>query len=316
MDALQALLAKRRDQTMIDELLGEEGLSLYLVHPNGWLLADVVEVRLRLALGKPEVRDFAPGENNEVYLHGYQGTATSTSRDVSQGATFPQISPGGKQSVSGGGSGALKASVGNHRGVTRAENNVVEQTEYGFDHYILGFDTELTAEVRRLGMPHRPLNNLLNKTFDGWTHHSATRTATIDGTLEIQLPRALAESGSADTAHPRPNLTPLPKLPEDAVITGVVFDDTVRIGRDLLARMFPLAGSASCSANGPGIRISGPACPCRRCCRGCTWPTTCGTRPVGTPTNWVTTSSGPAPTADGRRCRSRATSARWRCSPR
>ncbi|GAA4509200.1 hypothetical protein GCM10023191_070070 [Actinoallomurus oryzae] len=238
-DALQALLAKRRDQTMIDELLGEEGLSLYLVHPNGWLLADVVEVRLRLALGKPEVRDFAPGENNEVYLHGYQGTATSTSRDVSQGATFPQISPGGRQSVSGGGSGALKASVGDHRGVTRAENNVVEQTEYGFDHYILGFDTELTAEVRRLGMPHRPLNNLLNRTFDGWTHHSATRTATIDGTLEIQLPRALAESGAADTAHPRPNLTPLPKLPEDAVITGVVFDDTVRIGRDLLARMFP-----------------------------------------------------------------------------
>ncbi|MCO5991694.1 winged helix-turn-helix domain-containing protein, partial [Actinoallomurus spadix] len=238
-DALQALLAKRRDQTMIDELLGEEGLSLYLVHPNGWLLADVVEVNLRLALGKPEVRDFAPGENNEVYSHGYQGAATSTSRDVSQGATFPQFSAGGPQSASGGGSGAAKSSVGNHRGVTRTENSVVEQTQYGFDHYVLGFDTELTAEVRRLGMPHRPLNNLLNKAFDGWTHHSATKTATIDGTLEIQLPRALAESGSTDTAHPRPNFTPLPKLPEDAVITGVVFDDTVRIGRDLLARIFP-----------------------------------------------------------------------------
>ncbi|MGI5230635.1 hypothetical protein [Actinoallomurus sp. CA-142502] len=238
-DALQGLLAKRRDQAMLDELFGEDGLSLYLVHPHGWLLTDVVEVNLRVALGEPEVRDFAPGNGNEVYLHGYQSMATSTSRDVAQGATLVQLSAGGRQTTTGGGSGALKTSASNHRGVTRAETSVAEQTAYGSDHYILGFDTELTAQVRRLGMPHRPLNNLLDKSFDGWTRHSATSTVTVDGTLELQLPRTLAESGAADTVHPRPDLTPLPELPGNAFVTGVVFDDTVRIGRDLLARVFP-----------------------------------------------------------------------------
>jgi hypothetical protein len=258
-DALQSLFAKRRDHPMIDELLAENGFSLYLVNPMGWLLADVIEVNLSLALGDPQVRGFAPGTGNEVYLHGYQGTAKANSRDGSQAVTFAKLSAGGRQDTTGGASGDLKTSEGHHRGTTRAETGVVEQTAYGTDQYIVGFGTELTVSVRHLTMPHRPLNNLLTTSFDRWTHHGATGTVTEEGELELQLPRVYAESGSADTAHPRPDLTPLPKLPGNAFIGGVVFDDTLKIGRDLLARMFPpgvVSRLFGAEAGDPGTRSS------------------------------------------------------------
>ncbi|WP_285585005.1 protein-glutamine glutaminase family protein, partial [Actinoallomurus iriomotensis] len=243
-DALQGMLAKRRDQPWIDEFLTENGYSFYLVNPMGWLLSDVVEVNVALALGDPEVRDFEPGTANEVYLHGYQGRAKATSRDESLSITFAKFSAGGGEGVSGGGSGGLKGSLGNHRGTTRAQSGVDEQTAFSSDRYIIGFSTALTATARHLRRGHAPLNNWLMKKFDQWTHHSATGTVTQNGELEIQLPRALAESGSVDTAHPRPDFTPLPEVGGKSFIDGVVFDDAVQIGRDLLSRMFSPGAAA------------------------------------------------------------------------
>ncbi|WP_141960105.1 hypothetical protein [Actinoallomurus bryophytorum] len=240
-DALQSLLAKGRDDAMLDEFLAEDGYTFYLVNPTGWLLSDIVEVTISSDLFSPEIGHFVPNTGTEIYGYGGSGTSMGRSRDGGQALTFAKLNMGGLQKpASGGGNTSLKIAEGHHRGTTRSETHLKEQTKYaGYDgQYIVGFDTETSMRVRRLDMSHRPLNNRLLHTFDRWTKHSATSSVTVPGRLEVQVGRALAESGRARGPHPPPDLRPLPKLPGNSFNTGVVFGDTQRIARKMLERMF------------------------------------------------------------------------------
>lgn len=238
-DALQSLLAKGRDQSMLENLLAGHGYSFYLVNPTGWLLADVVEINLSDVLtSAPKIGDFMPDDGVEMYEHGFVNKAESNSRDGAQSFTFATLGIGGRGPTTGSGGADLKVSEGHHRGTTRAESVAASQTLYDWTgHYPVGFDHELTVTVRRLDMSGRPLNNLLQRTFDRLTRHSATSTVTAPGSLVIQLPRTLAEAGRMRGPEQPPDLTPLPELP--GAITGAILDDALPIGLDLLRRMFP-----------------------------------------------------------------------------
>ncbi|GLY83558.1 toxin glutamine deamidase domain-containing protein [Actinoallomurus iriomotensis] len=236
-DALQSILARGRDQAMWEDVLAKGGYSLYLVNPVGWFLTDVVEVNLADVLtSAPEVHDFKPDTGLENYGHGYIATAKSKSRDGSQAWVFPKFSAGGDRAS---GPVDLKASEGHHRGTTRAENAVSEQTVYDWSgHYRVRFRHRLTVRVQRLKMPGRPLNNLLLKSFGKWTRHGRTSQAVAHGTLNLQVPRALAEAGRQQGPEQVRNIVPLPKLPGNAYVTGAMVDDLLPAGRKMLGGLF------------------------------------------------------------------------------
>ncbi|MFB9835384.1 WXG100-like domain-containing protein, partial [Actinoallomurus acaciae] len=236
-DALQSILARGRDQAMWEDVLAKGGYSLYLVNPVGWFLTDVVEVNLADVLtSAPEVHDFKPDTGLENYGHGYIATARSKSRDGSQAWVFPKFSPGGDRAS---GPVDLKAAEGHHRGTTRAENAVSEQTVYDWSgHYRVRFRHRLTVRVQRLRMPGRPLNNLLLKSFGKWTRHGRTSEVVARGTLNLQVPRALAEAGRQHGPEQVRDIVPLPKLPGNAYVTGAMIDDLLPAGRKMLGEMF------------------------------------------------------------------------------
>jgi hypothetical protein len=80
-DSLQALLADGRGATLWEDLLSPAGQSFYLVNPIGWLLSDVVEIKLSAVLeSAPEIHDFRPGTGLENYTHAATATAAGASR--------------------------------------------------------------------------------------------------------------------------------------------------------------------------------------------------------------------------------------------
>ncbi|MEV5755148.1 hypothetical protein AB0L00_45780, partial [Actinoallomurus sp. NPDC052308] len=220
-DALQAILAEGRDQAMWEEFLAKDGYSLYLVNPVGWFLTDIIEINLTDVLtSRPQVHDYRWNTGIEVYSHGYVPTSKSTSRDGSQSWMFAKLSAGGAHAS---GPADLRTSVGHHRGTTRAENAVSEQTVYDWaNHYAVRFDHELTVTVRRLKMSGRPLNNLLLSGLDKWTRHGAVARTTVAGTLDLEVPHALAEAGTLRGPENVRDLIPLGRLPGNAYVTGVV----------------------------------------------------------------------------------------------
>ncbi|MEV0405999.1 hypothetical protein [Actinoallomurus sp. NPDC050550] len=236
-DALQAILGRGRDQAMWEDVLAKGGYSIYLVNLVGWLLSDVVEINLAAVLtSAPEVHDFEPDTGLENYGHGYIGTSKSKSRDGSQGWVFAKFSPGGTNAS---GPVGLKASWGHERGTTRAENAVTEQTVYDWSgRYRVRLRQALTVRVSRLKMPGRPLNNVLMSVFKKWTRHGATAGDTIEGTLDLQVPRALAEAGTRRGPAQVRNVIPLPKLPGNAYVTGAMIDDAFPAARRMLGEMF------------------------------------------------------------------------------
>ncbi|MFB9831720.1 hypothetical protein [Actinoallomurus acaciae] len=257
-DALQSILAEGRDQAMWEDVLSQEGFSLYLVNPIGWMLADVVEINLTdLLTSAPEVYDRRWNTGIEVYSHGYIGTSTARSRDGSQAWVFPKLNDGNAHV---GGPVDIRMSEGHHRGTTRAESAVSEQTVYDWaDHYAVRFSHELRVRVRRLKMPGRALNNLLTSRFDQWTRHSAEAEATASGTLNLEVPHALAEAGLIRGPEPARDLVPLPKLPGNAYVTGVVLDGLLPVSRTMLGSMFGPAWyekALGARANDPKTRSS------------------------------------------------------------
>ncbi|MFB9831101.1 scabin-related ADP-ribosyltransferase [Actinoallomurus acaciae] len=232
-DALQSIFARGRELAMWEDFLGEDGFSLYLANPVGWLLTDVIEVNLKDVLtSEPEVHDYKWNTGLENYLHGYIGTAKSKSRDGSQAWMPAKLSAGNAKAS---GPLDLKTAVGHHRGMTRAESAVSEQTVYDWaNHYAVRYRHQMTVRVRRLNMSGRPLNNLLLKGFNKWTRHSATSDITVPGTLNLQIPHALAEAGNLRGPEQLRNLLPLPKMPGNAAFIGVVMDGLYPAARKLL----------------------------------------------------------------------------------
>ncbi|MDN3357273.1 hypothetical protein [Actinomadura sp. DC4] len=240
-DALQAMLAEGRDVGMFEEFLSANGYSFYLVNPVGWLLTDVVEINVSSVLkSAPKISEFVPQTGIEVYGHGYNSISTSKSKDGSQALTPAKLGTGGQESTTASDAVAVKVSEGHHRGTTRAETGVTEQTVYDWSgHYLAGFDEEMTISVRRLKMNGRPLNKLLLKMFDGATHHGrAEPPGRFPGRLEIQVPRAIAEAGVLRGPSALPDLAKLPKLPGNAFISGALLDDALPIAQKLLAGVF------------------------------------------------------------------------------
>ncbi|MGH3382434.1 MAG: hypothetical protein ACRDP6_47665, partial [Actinoallomurus sp.] len=236
-DALQAVLAHGRDQTIWNQAIAGDGQTFYLVNPVGWLLTDIVEINLTDRLtSQPQVLDYRRKRGLEVYSHGYIGTSESRSRDGSQGWMYAKFSPAGDRAS---GPLDLKTAEGHHRGTTHAESAVSEQTVYDWaDHYAVRMEHELSVNVRRLKMSGRPLNNVLLTGFKGLTGHGRSRGATFEGTLDIQVPHALAEAGSLHGPEGLRDVLPLPKLPGNAFVTGVLADDLPAVANAMMAKMF------------------------------------------------------------------------------
>lgn len=253
-DALQAIFGRGRDQAMWEDLLADGGYSIYLVHPMGWLVSDVVEVNLGDVLtSQPEVHDFKPETGLENYGHAYVGTSKGKSRDGSQAFTFAKFAAGNDNA---GGPVDLKVADGHHRGTNRAENAVSEQTVYDWGgHYRVRMRHELTVTVRRLKMQGRPLNNFLISGFKSWTNAVGNPARnTVQGTLNLQVPHALAEAGQIRGPAPLRNLQPLPKLPGNAYVTGAMLDHALPAATKLLQKVF----SPNAFKRALGFRVDDP----------------------------------------------------------
>ncbi|MEB3960114.1 hypothetical protein OKJ48_07610 [Streptomyces kunmingensis] len=237
-NSLQALLAKGRDMAMWDEFLSPNGHALYLVNPIGWLLTDIVEIKLSDVLeGAPQIYDFRPGTGIEVYGHGYVSQSQGSSRDGIQ--SFTPLKFGGSE-TNAFNSASVGFGQGHHRSVTRAENAVTEQTIYDWNaNYLARFRHTLTAEVRRLDMAGRPLNNLLAGWYRaGEPTRSAVNRTSVSGLLDLQVPRGLAEFlPEYGPSLPR-DLRPLPPLPGDAYVTGTMLDDGLPAAMKLMRQLF------------------------------------------------------------------------------
>src|SRR3569833_102893 len=87
-------------------------------------------------------------------------------------------------------------------------------------------------------MPGRPLNNALLKAFGKWTRHGATAESTHKGTLNLQVPRALAEAGPQRGPEQVRDFLPRPKLPGNAYVSGAMVDDLLPAARKMLTSIF------------------------------------------------------------------------------
>ncbi|MFJ2008589.1 hypothetical protein, partial [Streptomyces chartreusis] len=234
--ALQSLLAPGRDQAMLEDLISLNGHSFYLVNPVGWLLTDIVEVRLATTVEpSPKVHDPYAETGLENYGHGYASHSKATRQDGSQGIGLTALAAEGH----GAGSGALGVAEGHHRGTTRGDVAVTEQTVYDWTgHYRVEFPQTLSVTVRRLDMAGRPLNNLLTDWYRRLWQLDGEHTVSEPGTLVLQVPRGLAEARPYAGPSPVRGFTPLPPLPGDGYVTGVLLDDALPAARRLLADMF------------------------------------------------------------------------------
>lgn len=191
---LQSLLAPGRDATLWEDLLSPNGQSFYLVNPIGWLLADVVEINLSAILtSAPRPVDFRPDTGLENYGHGGVSSSRDSAMDTGQSLTLARFGGGETNAYD---QAALSIATGNHRGLTLAETGTTEQTVYDYTgHYLVEVDHSFTVRVRRLNMGGRPLNDFLAGLYRGLdAHRSADNTATVHGTLELQIPRSVGSS--------------------------------------------------------------------------------------------------------------------------
>ncbi len=245
-DSLQSILARGRDQAMIEDL---RDLELNFINTSGWFGADSVKIKLNdVLISAPEIHEFKPSTGMENYDHQYLTTSETKSRDVSQAFMLAKLSigrgavPGDSTDnppPSGSAQPALKTSEGTHRSTTRSENAVVEQTVYDWGgHYRVGFRHELSVSVERLDMTGRPVNNWFMRLFDYWTHHSATSSTIVRGDLELEVPKAIAEAGVSRGPEGPRHFVPLPKLPGNSWIAGTLLGDALKSARALLNRVF------------------------------------------------------------------------------
>ncbi|MFD4644470.1 hypothetical protein ACFWN2_44690 [Lentzea sp. NPDC058436] len=232
--ALQAVLAKGRDDALWGELLSANGVVLYLVNQVGWVLSDVVEIRLTGTLTSlPEVVDQLPNAGLEKYDHAYSAESSGRSRDGAQSFSLK----GSAGDTRGSGRAAARFAEGHHRGTTRAETQIAEQTAYDWSgKYLVSIGQQVTISVRRLDMNGRPINNALLRAarrFPNLVASGDAREITVRGTIDLQMPKSVLEG--RPIAGPRPRtFLPAPALPGDATVTGVLLDDLLPTATALL----------------------------------------------------------------------------------
>ncbi|MCD0484099.1 hypothetical protein LO771_17290 [Streptacidiphilus sp. ASG 303] len=236
-DALQGLLADGRDVAMWEDVLSPHGQKFYLVNPEGWLMSDVVEITVSdVLVSAPRVTGFRPEAGLENYEHGYVVTSQGTTRGTTD-TVGPATLGGGQDHWSL--TGNLGLGGGRRRGLATGDGTMTEQTVYDWNgHYTVEVRHRLTVGVRRVEMPHRPLNNrLAGMLLHGEVPASDPAPATATGTLTLKIPRGVAESLPLHGPETH-DLRPLPELPGDAYVSGVLLDDAVPAGHRLLADMF------------------------------------------------------------------------------
>ncbi|MFD9053307.1 hypothetical protein [Streptomyces zaomyceticus] len=249
LNGLQGILGKGRDQALWEDALSTGGVTFRLVNPIGWLLSDIVEVNLTdILVPAADFDDLTPHAGLENYGHAYAATSVGRSRDGGQSFTM------GKADSSGdgfGGKGALTLAGGHHRGSSRAENAVSEQTVYDWHgHYRLRLRHQLTVSARRISMGSRPLNDALAARYRNLVRRSAPEQIVETGSIDLAIPQSIAEALPLFGPWPPASAIPVPQLPGDAAVLGVVMDGALPAARRLLASALgPQANSATTRSN-------------------------------------------------------------------
>lgn len=236
-DTVLSLFGRGRDDAVYEDLLSANGVEFYLVNQVGWFLSDVVRVTLRAELlPGAEVLEERRDAGLENYGHHYANQSSTTSRDSAQAVTAGSLSSG---TAHGSGGWSLTTGTGQHRAVTAAESGVSEQTVYSWGGlYEMRVGHRFTVTAVRVDMPHRPINELAVGVFRRLSSLDTPRTVVAEGVTRLHVPRETAEFRAvAGPAAPR-DLRPLPKLPGDAYVTGVLLDDALPAARDLLRQVF------------------------------------------------------------------------------
>ncbi|GAA3514231.1 hypothetical protein GCM10022220_62130 [Actinocatenispora rupis] len=241
-DAVQGLLAGGREQALVEELYGPQGLRLQLVRPRGWFLRELVEVHLTVRrTGPPTVTGFTPNSGTENYAHAYRGTGRGAAQAKGL-AVLGGLSGGGHGTSEG---ASWKVGTSGNRGATIGEQNTAEQTAYDWTgRYDVRVPHEFTVRVRRFGglrLPAVPyvvgLDRYRGMPVPTLRARPAPEPVRVPGTLELQVPRNLVDSvvaGPAALSH----LQPLARLPRDAYIHGVVAADALPRLKSVLRRAF------------------------------------------------------------------------------
>ncbi|MFD9698109.1 hypothetical protein [Lentzea sp. NPDC059081] len=245
--SLQAILAGGRDHSLWGDLLSGNGVTLYLVNPVNWVLSEMVEINLLGTLTSlPEIIDQKQRTGIEKYIHAYSAQNSGRSRD---GAQSFGIKGGPADDGKGGGTAAFGTGEGHHRGTTRSETMIAEQTVYDwFDHFLARFLQEVRISVRKLDMNGMSVNNFLLHHGPGASlrpdHPDAALVKSVPGTLDLQVPRSIAESRRI-IGPSRPAFLKVHPLLGDTAVVGALLDDIVPAQRAVMRTMFGATGDTT-----------------------------------------------------------------------
>ncbi|MGW1061914.1 hypothetical protein [Micromonospora rubida] len=238
LDGLQAMLAGGRDQPLIEDMLGDDPFRFSIVNPKGWLLSDVVDVKISVKWrdGEPEPIDLVPESGLENYFHAYQMDSTGKGRDSIYSATLKgNFAPtySSKGTTVG---GAAQLAGGQRRSNNQHVERIEEATAYSWNKaYHYRRPITITVEVNRQMMPGRPINNILAK-----FRHPLPRgeSASYPGELIVKLPQGLVESPPVQGPAPMPTMHPLPKLPADLAVISFRLENALPVAEELLRKTF------------------------------------------------------------------------------
>jgi hypothetical protein len=236
-DGLQAVLAGTRPHSLLDQMMGPEGVTITLVHQIGWLLADVIELNLQTTLTSPPVyTELEAASGLEIYGHRYRAESETRGSDFGNSVGFG--GGGGADGVTGMGSGSAAA------GYSRSTNTATVLTEEPTRYDHVGrwgaeatHDTTVAAQAKY--MPGRPLNNLLVAAYRKLWRRKTKAGATHPGDVVLQLPKSLAEMRHFQGPQRMPDLSALPDLFEDvddAHPDTALLDDALRAAKELAAQ--------------------------------------------------------------------------------
>ncbi|MET9109571.1 hypothetical protein, partial [Streptomyces zhihengii] len=260
LNALQALYAKNREKSLVEESLGAEGHIFYLFNPgasgsgnSAWSLPlrDVLKINVRLGIESPfTAQDFWPGAGLENYAHDYSNAAQEQSLAVSQ--SFSVLKFGGGDGDTGAGMGGLAFSESHGRGNTATRQSTNESTLYAHEgSYFVAADVRATVTVEHLDTTTSPLNRLavgLSRSMH--PERRSALTAEASGRMELQVPRGLAEFRPFQGPLAARVPVSLPYLHLNTRILPVIMDDALPAAQDVLRRVF------GPQAEGRGLRAA------------------------------------------------------------
>jgi hypothetical protein len=266
LDALQAVFAGDRPQPATEQMLHNEGMSIFLMNPFYWGLGEIIEINIKLDLTSGlTFGDFIPDSGIENYSHAYVETsvteAKSHSRGFGAGAGFatdvdgqvpetPQDKQDSGQATSGQSLG-VRASEGRTRQTAQSEQTTRENTVYDWaGHYPADATFRMNVVARRRKMVGRPINNKLSSWLRSAQDQRFETTRTATGNITLKVPKGLAEAQPFAGPAPRPSTTPITQLPGDAYLHAALIDDGAEAARELLGRVL------SPEANDPTWRSS------------------------------------------------------------